>query len=516
MSHRRALAWIALALVVGGVALVRWRLRDMPLERDEGEYAYMGRLVLDGVPPYREAGNHKFPGTYLAYAGIMAAFGETPAGIRTGFTLVNAATIVAVFLVGRRISGDVGAVTAAASYAVLSLGSGVLGLAAHLTQFAMLPLAVGLALLVHARGMGWIVAAGLCMGLAVVVRQTSLAFVALGAAWVAMAAPRRAPVARTVAFLVASVIPVLAMAGWLWRAGVFPEFWRWTVTQAITYGSQTALADGLVSFRTSAAEVVWPAALLWCGAGVGIACALVRRDEHAVLLLGLLLASAATVASGLLFRTHYYVQMLPAVALLLGYGAAVLWRRGPVVVLLVVVVALLGAVRSDADVFFTLAPDAVARRLYGVNPFPESPVIARYLHEHTQPSDRIAILGSEPQILFLADRRAATDVLYTYPLVEVQPGAHALQEKTAHEIEAARPAYVAFVTIATSWLVREQSDLWIFQWAKQFLADGYRLDGVVEILPDGTQWAWGDAAATYRPTTANTVRLFRRRDLDAG
>src|SRR5207245_43545 len=112
--------------------LLRWRLRDVPLERDEGEYAYMGQLLLEGVPPYRDAANHKLPGTYLAYAGLMAAFGETPAGIRVGFLAVNAASIVAVFLLGRRVFPEVGAVFAAAAYAVMSLSPGVLGTAAHL------------------------------------------------------------------------------------------------------------------------------------------------------------------------------------------------------------------------------------------------------------------------------------------------------------------------------------------------------------------------------------------------
>jgi hypothetical protein len=44
-------AWIALAIVLLFVVAVRIRLLDIPLERDEGEYAYMGQLFLQGVPP---------------------------------------------------------------------------------------------------------------------------------------------------------------------------------------------------------------------------------------------------------------------------------------------------------------------------------------------------------------------------------------------------------------------------------------------------------------------------------
>ena len=57
-----------LAVVILFFAVVRFRLRDVPLERDEGEYAYCGQLMLQGIPPYKLAYNMKLPGTYAAYA----------------------------------------------------------------------------------------------------------------------------------------------------------------------------------------------------------------------------------------------------------------------------------------------------------------------------------------------------------------------------------------------------------------------------------------------------------------
>src|SRR5512137_19347 len=92
---------ILLGVTLLFVLFVRIRLREMPLERDEGEYAYAGQLLLQGVPPYKEAYNMKLPGTYAAYAAIMVVFGQTPAGIHVGVALVNMASIVLLFLIGR-------------------------------------------------------------------------------------------------------------------------------------------------------------------------------------------------------------------------------------------------------------------------------------------------------------------------------------------------------------------------------------------------------------------------------
>ena len=49
-SQTRAILWLLLILAV--VTAIRIRLLDFPLQRDEGEYAYAGQLLLQGVTPY--------------------------------------------------------------------------------------------------------------------------------------------------------------------------------------------------------------------------------------------------------------------------------------------------------------------------------------------------------------------------------------------------------------------------------------------------------------------------------
>ncbi len=80
----RILWWILLALVVTVVILIRVRLLAFPLERDEGEYAYSGQLMLQGIPPYKLAYSMKFPGTAATYAMFMSIFGQTIVGVHLG------------------------------------------------------------------------------------------------------------------------------------------------------------------------------------------------------------------------------------------------------------------------------------------------------------------------------------------------------------------------------------------------------------------------------------------------
>jgi hypothetical protein len=143
----RTFAVVAMCLVLAVVAATRWRLLEAPLERDEGEYAYMGQQLLQGVAPYGTAANMKWPGTYLAYAAIMAVLGQTPAGIHGGLLLVNLASSLLLFALTRRIAGTIGGAAAAATHAVLTIGVPTLGLAAHATHFVVVCALGGLVLL---------------------------------------------------------------------------------------------------------------------------------------------------------------------------------------------------------------------------------------------------------------------------------------------------------------------------------------------------------------------------------
>src|SRR6266446_3560059 len=147
---KRQWAWMLVGLTILLVAAVRVHLRAMPLERDEGEYAYAGQLILQGIPPYKEVYNMKLPGTYAAYALIMAVLGQTPSAIHLGLALVNAASIVLMFLLARKLLDEAAGVAAAAAFALMSLSPSVLGLAGHATHFVVLFALAGILVLLRA------------------------------------------------------------------------------------------------------------------------------------------------------------------------------------------------------------------------------------------------------------------------------------------------------------------------------------------------------------------------------
>jgi hypothetical protein len=137
-DNSRHIYWAGTIIIILFTVFIRLRLLEIPLERDEGEFAYMGQLMLQGIPPYLISYNVKLPGIYSAYALIMLLFGQSAAGIHLGLVIINIATIILVFLIATRLFNHFIGFVAAASFAILSLSPTVYGTFAHATHFVLL------------------------------------------------------------------------------------------------------------------------------------------------------------------------------------------------------------------------------------------------------------------------------------------------------------------------------------------------------------------------------------------
>ena len=111
--------FVFLFFIILFTIIFRVRLLNVPLERDEGEYAYIGQLILDGTPPYAEAYNMKFPGIYFIYAGILWLFGETHTAIHFCLLIVNVLSIILLYIFARRAFDDWVAAASACAFALL-------------------------------------------------------------------------------------------------------------------------------------------------------------------------------------------------------------------------------------------------------------------------------------------------------------------------------------------------------------------------------------------------------------
>ncbi|HKQ60493.1 MAG TPA: hypothetical protein VJS92_04360, partial [Candidatus Polarisedimenticolaceae bacterium] len=295
--------------------------------------------------------------------------------------------------------------------------------------------------------------------------------------------------------------------------GVFERFWFWNVVYAGEYASTMGPAEGLANLGAALAKILAATGGLWALAAFGVVVQLLFGSrETRAFLFAWLACSAAAVCPGLYFRTHYFIALLPALALFAGAAVSHLRRKvnRSTAVAALALAAAWGLVQ-ERQILFQLAPEAACRQLYVGNGFVEAQQIGDYLREHASPDARIAVIGSEPEIYFYARRRGATGYIYMYGLMEPQPYAEPMQREMIAEIEAAAPAYLIFVKLELSWLRRAESAQLVPTWAQAYAAEHYALEGIIDLVPGGSHAAWGPAARSYIPQTESLYYVLRRK-----
>lgn len=527
-------AWITLVVALLFVVFVRVRLRELPLERDEGEYAYAGQLMLQGVPPYQLAYNMKLPGTYAAYAGIMAVFGQTAAGIHLGVAVVNLASIALVFFLGRRLLDSVTGAVAALIYALLSTSPALQGVSGHATHFVVVCALGGLLWLMRAcegsRASDFFLS-GLLFGLALVMKQPGGAFGLFALVYVVWRNAAGGKLAWSSAAMQSGwmtaglILPLVLTCLWLWHAGVFTAFVFWTVGYAHQYVSALPWSLLRESLAYSGRFTVLPTLAFWL---LGAAGALAmwwepRLKGKQFFVTGWVAASVLATGAGLYFRPHYFITFAPVLALLGGVavsrGVQQLLRERSVELFtalatqIAFAIALIVALAVNGEAWFSQPPPELGRNLFGSTIFNESIGVSDFLRVNAGKDARIAVLGSEPQIYFLSGRRSATGHIYMYPLMGWHPFARTMQDEMIREIEAARPEWVVYVQERFSWLEMPDSDRHVFEWWEKYWAANYELIRSVNIFPATreTLVAPGRIADEARPQPSGMFLILQRK-----
>ncbi len=527
----RYVCYVLLLLILICFALIRYRLRAMPLERDEGEYAYGGQLILQGFPLYDLVYTVKLPGTHAAYAILLALLGQSQGRIHVGLIFVNAATTLLVFVLCTRCFGHWAGLVAAATYALLSTGSSVTGFAAHATHFVVLFALAGAWLQLKSieANKEWLFfSSGLLFGLAFLMKQPGICFLLWAILYLAWS-KRKRPTTWThlgtqlAMFLLGGILPFALTCLLVWRSGAFQKFWFWTFSYAREYGTNVKLSEGLILLGRTSTHAIGPAVWVWVIALVGLTTFLwsARARAHAFSVISFLLFSFLALSAGLYFRPHYFILFLPAVSILVGLAVSCAtealhkWKQSPVlsaVPAFLFVLAFYIAVYHQRAFYFEMNAVQACEKTYWPNPFPEILEISNYINRTAPEGAEIAVIGSEPEVYFYTHRRSATGYIYTYPLLEPQRYAVAMQKEMETEIEKSRPEIIVLVSNPKSWVawLDVASPNEILTWANTYMLEHYVVVGVAETLGTTIKYYWGVDAREHRTSSERVVYVLRR------
>lgn len=484
---------MAVALVIGlFVIALRMPLMDLPLERDEGGYAFVAWRMLHGEMPYTDFFTQKPPGIFIAYHAALRLGGDSVVSFRAAAAVFAALSSVALFFLVRALLGFGAAVVSAVLLGFLSADPIIQGSIAN-TEVFMLPgliaaTAVFLKVVAASRApAGASLAVGVLLGVAAAFKQVAavnavfFALVLLFAAGSSAGGRAR----RLVCFL-----------GWATLGGLL--VWGPIVLWLLWEGALAEAVDGILLHNLEYAQALpWSVQLeaishytrplfpsqgpAWLLAAGGLAALAARKDRFPALFLGgWAVANAVGVSASGRYFPHYFQQLLPVVAaavsglLLLPWPRAAVPRRLRDAIVCALAVGPLAAVAAS---FWGLSPADAVERIYPANPFEAMPAIAGEVAALTRPDDRVFVFGADPEILYYAKRRSATRYAHLFALFGSFSDVDERQRGVAAEIERAQPAAIVYVpSRMTSGGGRPH---FLTEWVTALLERSYRLHAVV-------------------------------------
>lgn len=150
------------------------------------------------------------------------------------------------------------------------------------------------------------------------------------------------------------------------------------------------------------------------------------------------------------------------------------------------------------------------KRIYYHNPFTESVIFAEYIKKHSHKNDKIAVLGSEPQIYFYSGMDSVTRHIVVHPLMENHPYALEMQLEMSREIEAAMPKYIVWVNIDFSWSISAHSNLYIRKWGWDYIKKHYHTVVVSNTLSAKSAELYWGSDAPVSVLSSEWMGLFKR------
>jgi hypothetical protein len=361
--------------------------------------------------------------------------GSSPDVIRGVAALVGALTVVATMLVALRVARRITA--CACGLLMATVGASPFLESFTLAGELLSSLAAILSLLaftayLRSRAHGWLVVAGLLGGCAVMIKQSGFDAALAIAAYLVWTERRRA-VRPVAAVAVAAAAPVLTGA----LAAV--SLHRWWFAVVGYRGSGDSIVTGSLVHRLDLLAQSLPAA----AKGLGLLVLLAALGwKGSPLLVRLWLGAAVLgVLGGGNFHFHYYLQLVPPLAILAGAGVERVWRRRLPLAAAVYAAVAVATLVVTAPLWFE-SSSAQAKAVWPKDPhLLHDGAVARYIAAHTRAGQKVFVLWAAADVYYLADRAPVVPYMWERN-IEAIPG---VLDRVRTALAAGRASLVAVV-----------------------------------------------------------------------
>lgn len=424
-----------LSIIIVMSVLLRISFLSVPMTTDEGGCAYTALFWPEHQEIYKDINLDRMQGLFLVFKLILGFIGSDVEAFRFGAALYNALIIITVFFAGVSVRSEKTGWIAASIYTVISSAPLTEGFTASAELFTILPLTLSAVFLWKEQ---W-KSAGLLAGLSLMFKPIGISGLIFLVLWLLIRKPGLRISLKSAA--AASVFPLLSLMHGIYIG--WEHLWDTFITSRLiaSSGASVPFTDQYFKFISSAqfTASTWLLPLLFSAA-------LLYYSEKKLKLFGLLwlATSFAGMTMGGQWHSHYYIQILPPVAVLGAAGIMEMFRRSKLLKTTAIVlssISLLWLI-TDQGSYWLMSPDKISWNLFKRAEYLVADKIADYIKESTKPSDSIYIAFAEAEIYYLAQRQAAVPQQLYW--LQVKHNRY-IWEKLKAAIEDGKPEFIIWI-----------------------------------------------------------------------
>ena len=517
--------WIFFGFAAVIFLQTRIQLLSIPLERDEGSFAYIGHWLLKGQELYTDMLDSKLPGLYTYYAFFTTLFGYNATGVHIGLLVANMASAVCLYLLAKELYNPLVAAIATSFFMFLVISPNLVGFAAHATQL-LTPFVLGSFLLfwkgIRSNRTRLFFLSGILMGIAFSIKQQSAIYGILIAVmwWPARLLwykreNSRLPVLEWLLLGAGGFLPLALIVVYFVLVGRIDEFYNWTVVQPLH------LAGSFVQPWYNLFLQILPVVIsqfegIWILAGTGLVFIFISGFKREgpwfatwVALLGMI-----SVTIGAAYYPHYFILAIPGICILaassLNWIAQKTGKFGTAIALSISGILLIVSMRGRTDYYFYPDFAKIHFENYGRNMFPELEKLGKELAKRAPEGSKIGVMGSEPELLVAAGRESCSRHLMVYALLSDPVLSPPLQQEYIREMQECAPEYIVWNTYTGSW-TNGYEKLAFFKQLMPWVEENYRPVGLAESRDDKPGIiVWDEALQNHQSQSDFKVYVLKR------
>ncbi len=510
---------------------IRSKFLNIPFERDEGIYCYMGELLREGKVPYKDFYEMKFPGIFYLYSIVINFFGETVKGVHTGFMWINILSIMFVYFASKKMFSPIAGIISATTMAFVSLTPNLSGFTVQSEHGVALFIGLGLLFYAYARSKKHFLLylfTGMSMAMAVMIKTTGVFMAVWGGVIIALEflfekdKKYKEFLKNIFAYSLGGIAIVCIFFLIIKMKGSFDEMLYWTFEYSKQYSQLMTFDEGIKYFGYTRDAILQNHKLFWYHSILAIPLCLFPSIPYKLKAFGitLLACSFLTIVPGYFFYGHYWIQIVPGLAVVAGltYHCIItifenkfkLSKFGiKYIYLSIFVFFVFYHIKTLKSYYFHPNYELILRQVYGNNPFPEAMKIGDFINANSKPEDNIVLIGSEPQIYFYTKKKSPSRHAYFTALVTNVPMHKDWQREFVRDTEKAKPKYLIYFDHPISLMVQPNVDHFVFEWANKYVNEHYKLIGMIDMI-DGqySKYVWRDELVNYKPEPNYNIYIY--------